>query len=49
VVVNRLKELIPLIISPYQTDFIPRRSIQKNIVVAQEMIHNMPKMNGKEG
>jgi hypothetical protein len=49
VVVNILKELIPLIISPYQTGFIPRHSIHENIVVAQEMIHNMWKMNGKEG
>jgi hypothetical protein len=49
VIVNRLKPLIPLIISPYQTGFIPTRSIHENIVVAQEMIHSMLKMRGRTG
>lgn len=49
VVVNRLKTIIPLIISPYQTGFIPGRSIHENVVVAQEMIHSLNRMKGKTG
>ncbi|GAU31728.1 hypothetical protein TSUD_215290 [Trifolium subterraneum] len=49
VIVNRLKPLIPNIISPYQTGFIPTRSIHENIVVAQEMVHSMSKMRGRNG
>lgn len=35
--------------SPYQTRFIPGRTIQENIVVVQEKAHNMSKMEGKAG
>lgn len=49
VIVNRLKHLMPNIISPFQTGFIPTRSIHENIVVAQEMDHNMRKMKGRTG
>lgn len=49
VVVNRLKPLIPAIISPYQTGLVPTRSIHENIVVAQEMVHSMCKMLGRTG
>lgn len=49
IVVQRLKPFIPDIISPYQTGFVPTRSIHENIVVAQEMVHSMNKMRGKTG
>ncbi|MCH87793.1 ribonuclease H, partial [Trifolium medium] len=49
IIVNRLKPLIPNIISPYQTGFVPTRNIHENIIVAQEMIHSMYKMRGKVG
>ncbi|PNX63728.1 ribonuclease H, partial [Trifolium pratense] len=49
VIVNRLKPLMPTIISPYQTGFVPTRSIHENIVVAQEMVHTMYKMRGRTG
>jgi hypothetical protein len=49
VVVNRLKESIPVIVSPFQTGFVPGRSIHENIVVAQEIVHSMNKMTGKKG
>lgn len=39
--VNHLKALIPELITPQQTGFIPSRSIHDNIVVAQEMMHSM--------
>lgn len=49
IVVNRLKELMPLIISPFQTGFVPGRHIHENIVVAQEMAHAMNCLIGKMG
>lgn len=49
VIVNRLKPLMPNIISPYQTRFIPTRSIHENIIVAQEILHSMRKMRSKNG
>jgi hypothetical protein len=49
VIVNRLKGCIADIVSPYQTGFIPGRSIHENIVVAQEMIHSMNRANGRMG
>ncbi|PNX98123.1 ribonuclease H [Trifolium pratense] len=49
VIVERLKDCIPLIISPYQTGFVPGRNIHENIIVAQEMIHSMTKMKGSMG
>jgi hypothetical protein len=49
VVVNRLKESIPVIVSPFQIGFVPGRSIHENIVVAQEIVHSMNKMTGKKG
>lgn len=44
--VNRLKWLMDLIISPNQTGFIPHRNIQDNIVVAQEIMHTMHHLKG---
>jgi len=49
VVVERLKEYIPCLVSPFQTGFVPGRSIHENIVVAQELVHSMNKMTGKKG
>jgi hypothetical protein len=34
VLVERLKECIPFVISPYQTGFVPGRNIHENIIVA---------------
>jgi hypothetical protein len=49
VMVERLKACIPLLISPYQTGFVPGRNIHENIVVAKEMIHSMHRMRGMKG
>jgi hypothetical protein len=49
VVVERLKDCIPSLISPYQTGFVPGRNIHENIIVAQEMTHSMVKMKGNRG
>ncbi|WJX23885.1 hypothetical protein P8452_13067 [Trifolium repens] len=48
VIVNRIKPLLNDIISPYQSSFIPGRTIHHNIIVAQEMMHAMAKMKGKK-
>jgi hypothetical protein len=49
VIVERLKVCIPILVSPFQTGFVPGRSIHENIVVAQEMVHSMNKMTGQKG
>lgn len=49
VIVNRLKPLMDKLVSPYQTSFVPRRSIHDNIVVAKETVHSMKKMQGQKG
>jgi hypothetical protein len=41
VMVERMKECIPIVISPYHTGFVPGRNIHENIIVAQEMTHSM--------
>jgi hypothetical protein len=46
VLVERLKACIPLLISPYQTRFVPGRNIHEYIVLVKEMIHTMNQMRG---
>jgi hypothetical protein len=38
-----------MLVSPYQTGFVPGRNIHENIVVAQEMVHSMMKLKGSKG
>ena len=49
VIVGRLKNLMPQLISEVQSSFVPGRHITDNIIVAQEIIHSMRKMKGKRG
>ncbi|MCH90244.1 RNA-directed DNA polymerase (Reverse transcriptase), partial [Trifolium medium] len=49
VIVERLKECVASLISPYQTGFVPGRNIHENIVVAKEMAHTMHSMKGRKG
>lgn len=49
VLVDRLKECIPKLVSPYQTGFVPGRAIHENIIVAKEMMHLMNKKKGRKG
>lgn len=49
VIVNRLKEVLPQLVLLNQTSFVPCKHIQENIVIAQEAIHSMSKLQGKHG
>ncbi|CAI8611266.1 unnamed protein product [Vicia faba] len=48
IVVNRHKIGIDDMVSPYQTGFIPKRSIHENIVMTNEMVHSMNKLKGNK-
>lgn len=48
-VANRLKAILPQIIGPAQTSFVPGRHIVENVIVAQEIIHSMRNKGGKTG
>ena len=49
IVANRLQALMPILIGPQQTSFVPGRHIIDNIVIAQEAIHSMRKKTRKKG
>jgi hypothetical protein len=46
---NRLRVILPEIISNHQSVFVPRRLITDNILLAYECIHTMKKKKGKRG
>ena len=48
-IVNRLKRVLPLLISPMQSSFIPGRQITDNIIVMQELLHTMRRKSGTKG
>jgi hypothetical protein len=48
--VNRLKKVLPEVISQFQNAFVPGRMITNNILVAYEALHTMhTRMKGKKG
>ena len=49
VIANRLKWIMPKIISPNQSSFVPGRHSSDNIIVAQEVIHSMRSMKHGKG
>ncbi|KAH9685635.1 putative ribonuclease H protein [Citrus sinensis] len=48
-VANCLKTILPQLIGPAQTSFVPGRHIIENVIVAQEIIHSMKNKGGKTG
>ncbi|KAK3220958.1 hypothetical protein Dsin_014928 [Dipteronia sinensis] len=48
VIVQRLRGLLPKVVSPNQVAFIPGRQIQDNIVVAQGVLHKFKSMKEKK-
>ncbi|KAK3199387.1 hypothetical protein Dsin_022802 [Dipteronia sinensis] len=49
ILVQRIRPLLPNLVSPNQVAFVPVRQIQDNIVIAQEALHKFKKVNGKLG
>lgn len=49
VIVNRLQTILPQLVGPHQTSFIPGRHITENIVITQEMAHSIRKKTGHKG
>ncbi|KAK3231084.1 hypothetical protein Dsin_002965 [Dipteronia sinensis] len=49
ILVQRLRVLLPGLVSPNQVAFVPGRQIQDNIVVAQEVLHKFKNVRGKMG
>ena len=49
IIANRLQAVLPEIIRPHQTSFVPGRHIIDIIVVAQEVVHTMQRKTSKRG
>ncbi|XP_056688793.1 uncharacterized protein [Spinacia oleracea] len=48
-IVNRIKPILPLLISNTQASFVPGRQITDNIVIFQEVLHTMKRKQGGKG
>jgi len=48
ILVNRLWPLLDKIVSPFQSAFIPGRSINENILLMHEIMHKFRKIKGKQ-
>jgi len=48
-IVNKLKRVLPVLISPYQSSFVPGRRITDNVIVMQEILHSMRRKSGSVG
>jgi hypothetical protein len=47
ILANRLKSILPKIISPLQSAFVPSKNIQDNIILAHELLHTYKLKKGK--
>ena len=48
-IVNKLKGVLPDLISPAQSSFVPGRQITDNVILMQEAIHSMRRKKGATG
>jgi len=48
-IVNKLKRVLPVLISPFQSSFVPGRQITDNVIVMQEVLHSMRRKTGCKG
>ncbi|CAL1367787.1 unnamed protein product [Linum trigynum] len=48
-IANRLKSLMPHLVHPNQSSFVPNRHITDNILILQETVHSMARKGGKKG
>ena len=49
IIANHLQVLLPKLIGPQQTSFVPGRHIVDNIVISHEIVHSMRRKTGKIG
>ncbi len=49
ILVLRLRPILPKLIDPSQTAFVPKRWIAENMVLAQEVVHSFNQMKRKKG
>ena len=49
ILANRLKLLLPMIISPFQSAFVPNKNIQDNTILAHELLHSFKNKRGRGG
>ena len=49
IIVNKIRPLMPQLISPFQTAFIPGRKGLDNMMITQEILHSMGKKKGRTG
>ncbi|CAL1367271.1 unnamed protein product [Linum trigynum] len=48
-IANNLKMLMPQVVHPNQSSFVPNRHITDNIIILQETVHYMSRKAGKKG
>ncbi|XP_019198912.1 PREDICTED: uncharacterized protein LOC109192673 [Ipomoea nil] len=48
-ITNRLKLILPKIVGPYQSSFVPGRQITDNVLIFQEVMHTMRGKQGAKG
>ena len=48
-IVNRLHQVLPQLISPTQSSFVPGRQLTDNVIIMQEILHSMRRKAGKTG
>lgn len=48
IIASQIKIIMPILVGPNQSSFIPKRQINDNIIIAQEIVHTMGIKKGKK-